>query len=209
MRAVAVIAAGALLASAAGAEARPSPARCGQKVAKQVRARTILCLTRSAPKARRPPSRDTSAGGGPLRDGGATPQPPGAATPAGGSGGGQSSPSSGGATGGGQSTDSGGTPELNALGVRAYDRSGVFTFETTRSTVRAGALTVSFRNYDSDEHNLWIEGTAPFVGPARLVDDLAGGADATTTTSLAAGSYRLFCTVPGHSSMTKTLTVGG
>lgn len=209
MRATVVIAASALLASAAVAEARPAPARCGEKVAKQVRARTSLCLTRSAPKARRPPSRDTSAGGGPLRDGGATPQAPGATTPAGGSGGGSSAPPSGGSTSGGQTGDSGGAPELNALGVRAYDRSGVFTFETTRSTVRPGVLTVSFRNYDSDEHNLWIEGTSPFVGAVRLVDDLAGGGDATTTTSLSAGAYRLFCTVPGHSSMTKTLTVSG
>lgn len=169
------------------------------------------CPKRTTPKGKRTPSREQPAGGGPARDGGATPSTP--STPSGGGGSGDgagtgtggSPGDTGGSTGGGGGT----TPELNAIGVRAYDRSGVFTFETTRSTVRTGALTVSFRNYDSDEHNLWVEGTAPLVTPAKLVDDLPADQSATTTVTLAAGAYRFFCTVPGHSSMTKAFTVSG
>ncbi len=101
------------------------------------------------------------------------------------------------------------TPELNAVGVKAYDRDGVFVFETTRSTVRSGALSVNFHNYDLDDHNLWIEGTAPLVGPLKLSDEIPLHGDVTKDVTLAAGAYRFFCTVPGHGSMTRALTVSG
>lgn len=125
----------------------------------------------------------------PTQDGGTT-----GSTPSGGS----TTP-----TGDGGST----TPELNAVGVKAYDRSGTFVFETTRSTVRTGELTVSFHNYDLDDHNLWFEGTSPLVSPVMLSDAIPLHGDVTSTVTVAAGAYRFFCTVPGHSTMTKALTV--
>lgn len=146
----------------------------------------------------------------------ATPKPstPGTTTPSGDTG--TTAPAQdGGSTGttptGGGSTPAGGgettTPELNAVGVKAYDRSGTFVFETTRSTVRTGELTVSFHNYDLDDHNLWFEGTSPLVSPVKLSDAIPLHGDVTTTVTVAAGAYRFFCTVPGHSTMTKALTV--
>lgn len=121
---------------------------------------------------------------------------------------GSPSPTGGGSTGGtGSGQDQGAPPTLNAVGVKAYDRDGVFVFETTRGTVRPGALTVSFRNEDLDEHNLWLEGTAPLVLPVKLSDAIPLHGDVTATVTLAAGAYRFFCTVPGHGSMSRALTV--
>jgi plastocyanin len=91
--------------------------------------------------------------------------------------------------------------------VQAHDRDGVFVFETTRTTVRPGALTVSFRNEDLDEHDLWLEGTAPLITPVRLSDPIPLHRDVTATVTVAVGAYRFFCSVPGHSSMSRALTV--
>lgn len=93
------------------------------------------------------------------------------------------------------------------MGVKALDRDGVFVFETTRGTVRPGALTVSFRNEDLDEHDLWLEGTAPLVAPIRLSDPIPLHRDVTATVTVAAGAYRFFCSVPGHGTMSRALTV--
>ncbi|UUY01919.1 hypothetical protein LRS13_14420 [Svornostia abyssi] len=150
---------------------------------------------KTKPKAKpKPSSPGTTAPSGdtgttaPAQDGGST-----GTTPSGGS-----------TPGGGGDTS---TPELNAVGVKAYDRSGTFVFETTRSTVRPGELTVSFHNYDLDDHNLWFEGTSPLVSPVKLSDPIPLHGDVTTTVTVAAGAYRFFCTVPGHGTMTKALTV--
>ncbi|MBJ7332058.1 MAG: hypothetical protein JHC95_19325 [Solirubrobacteraceae bacterium] len=101
------------------------------------------------------------------------------------------------------------TPEPNAIGVKAYDRSGTFTLETTRATVRPGALSVNFHNFDSDDHNLWIEGVSPFVSPLRLSAEIGHHGDVTADMTVSTGTYRFFCTVPGHGSMTRTITVSG
>lgn len=163
------------------------------------KAKTKACAKRKTEKKTKPkpkpstPGTTTPAGDtgttAPARDGGST-----GTTPSGGS-----TP-----TGGGGDTT---TPELNAVGVKAYDRSGTFVFETTRSTVRNGELTVSFHNFDLDDHNLWFEGTSPLVSPVKLSDPIPLHGDVTTTVTVAAGAYRFFCTVPGHGTMTKALTV--
>lgn len=121
---------------------------------------------------------------------------------------GSPSPAGGGSTGGtGSGQDEGAPPTLNAVGVKAYDRDGVFVFETTRASVRPGSLTVSFRNEDLDEHDLWLEGTAPLITPVRLSDPIPLHRDVTATVTVALGAYRFFCSVPGHGTMSRALTV--
>lgn len=156
--------------------------------------------SKRAPAPPRRPARAPAPGGGtPSGEQSGAPAPTPSATP---------SPTGGGSTAGtGSGQDQGAPPTLNAIGVKAYDRDGVFVFETTRAAVKPGPLTVSFRNEDLDEHNLWLEGTAPLVLPMKLSDPIGLHTDVTTTVTLAAGAYRFLCTVPGHGSMTRALTV--
>jgi plastocyanin len=94
----------------------------------------------------------------------------------------------------------------STVGVGAYDL-GSFVLRLTRLSVPAGALTVYFRNHDVSEHNLWIDG--PGLASALLVSGAVGeGATASKNLTVAAGSWRLFCSLPGHEAMSATLTVG-
>lgn len=74
----------------------------------------------------------------------------------------------------------------------------------TVQVAEGGSVTVT--NTGSTPHDLTVQGTELTTG------EIAPGASATLdVSSLAAGSYELLCTVPGHSDagMTATLTVGG
>lgn len=97
-------------------------------------------------------------------------------------------------------------PVASALGVDAYDF-GTFVLRLTRTAVPAGTLTIYFRNHDSSEHNLWIDG--PGLGAPLVVSDAVGeNGGATTTLPVVAGAWRLYCSLPGHDAMSRTLTVG-
>ena len=182
---------------------KAKPKRCKQTKAKGKRT-TRRCPKRKQAKRtpapqRRPDRQPTPGGGTPSGEQGGAPTP----TPSG-----PPSPTGGGSTGGtGSGEDQGAPPALNAVGVKALDRDGVFVFETTRGTVRPGSLTVSFRNEDLDEHDLGLEGTAPLITPVRLSDPIALHRDVTATVTVAVGAYRFFCSVPGHSTMSRALTV--
>ena len=97
-------------------------------------------------------------------------------------------------------------PVASTLGVDAYDF-GTFVLRMTRTAVPAGSLTIYFRNHDSSDHNLWIEG--PGLGAPLLVSEAVGeNGGATRTLPVVAGSWRLYCSLPGHDTMSRTLTVG-
>jgi hypothetical protein len=119
-----------------------------------------------------------AAGGAPVPATGAAPAPPGAAPP---------------------------PPVVSTLGVSAYDRGG-FLLILTRNSVPAGELTVFFRNEDVSDHNLWIEGPGDVL--ERISDTLGGGAGAFRTLPVTPGRWRLFCSLPDHGAMTRTLSVG-
>ena len=97
-------------------------------------------------------------------------------------------------------------PVASTLGVDAYDF-GTFVLRMTRTAVPAGTLTIYFRNHDSSEHNLWIE--SPGLGAPLVVSEAVGeNGGATTTLPVVAGAWRLYCSLPGHDAMSRTLTVG-
>jgi hypothetical protein len=97
-------------------------------------------------------------------------------------------------------------PVASTLGVDAFDF-GSFVLRLTRPAVPAGTLTIYYRNRDVSEHNLWIDG--PGLGGPLLVSGAVGeSATATKKLAVSAGSWRLFCSLPGHEAMSATLTVG-
>jgi plastocyanin len=96
-------------------------------------------------------------------------------------------------------------PEANRLAVKAAE----FYFVLSRPSVRAGAVTIELDNRGEDPHNLNIrpegEEGAPLEIPetASLQRSVAGF-------DLAAGKYRLWCSLPEHEEkgMQTTLVVG-
>lgn len=73
-------------------------------------------------------------------------------------------------------------------------------------SVAAGEVTVAVRNEDSVRHTLVVLKDKEVVGDMELVVNRRGDVD-TGTITLEAGTYRIFCTVPGHQNMNSELTV--
>jgi hypothetical protein len=89
------------------------------------------------------------------------------------------------------------------------DVSQKFVLRLSRTCLRAGRTVVQYRNEDQQDHDLWLEGVAP-AAPARAVVPVAApGAVEQADVGLAAGTWRLYCSITGHGSMTRTLTVTG
>jgi plastocyanin len=96
-------------------------------------------------------------------------------------------------------------PPVSTLGVSAYDIDG-FVLRFTRTSVTAGQLTVFFRNYDVSDHNLWIASPDGDV-VERISDTVGEGGGGSHTLAVTPGAWRLFCALPDHDDMTRTLTV--
>lgn len=96
-------------------------------------------------------------------------------------------------------------PPVSTLGVGAHDAGG-FVLRLTRTSVSAGELTIFFRNHDVSVHNLWISSPGGHV-VERISDTVGEGGGATRTLPVTAGAWRLFCSLPDHGAMTRTLTV--
>jgi plastocyanin len=83
-----------------------------------------------------------------------------------------------------------------------------FRFVLSRATVPAGKVEIEFVNHGQDEHNLNAEETSEgsVVGS---IPNTAPNAHPTVTLDMRAGSYTLFCSLPGHEAkgMKATLTV--
>ncbi len=90
--------------------------------------------------------------------------------------------------------------------VTAEDSNG-YRFVLSRASVPAGQVVIEFVNHGEDEHNLnvkpgegTVEGSLPNTAPK---------AHPSLSVDLRAGSYTLFCSLPGHEAkgMKATLTV--
>ena len=101
----------------------------------------------------------------------------------------------------------------NRLGVWAEDLDGRFIFTLTRTCVPAGLVRVQLVNRDLQPHNVFVEGVAPAAAPRKVVDDVDGSDPKRRTgdgqVELAPGSWRFFCAIEGHESMTATVTATG
>lgn len=92
------------------------------------------------------------------------------------------------------------------LGAIAEDADG-FRLRLTRTCVPAGTVLLQLRNRDLAEHNLWGEGVAPAAPKRQLVPGTPGETVATASVTLTAGTWRLYCSLPGHEAMTRLVDV--
>lgn len=88
----------------------------------------------------------------------------------------------------------------------AANTEGQLKYNTTSLTARAGNVSISFTNMASLEHNLTVASSSGAV--AGATPTFAGGTR-TLSLNLKPGTYKFYCTVPGHraAGMEGTLTV--
>jgi plastocyanin len=88
----------------------------------------------------------------------------------------------------------------------AANPEGQLKYDTSSLTAKAGTATVAFTNAAPLEHNLTIASSSGSVVGATPTFQ---GGSKTLTVKLAAGTYKFYCTVPGHraAGMEGTLTV--
>jgi hypothetical protein len=84
-------------------------------------------------------------------------------------------------------------PEANRLSVRAAEH----YFVLSRPAVRSGAVTVELNNQGEDPHNLNVRAQGD-DGPPLEIAETASLRRTTATFDLAAGKYRLWCSLPEH-----------
>jgi plastocyanin len=96
-------------------------------------------------------------------------------------------------------------PATAALTLEA-NREGQLSFNKTTLSAKAGTVTIAFTNMSPLAHNLTVEATG---GKILGATPTFQGATKMLTLTLKAGTYKFFCSVPGHrqAGMEGTLTV--
>ena len=107
------------------------------------------------------------------------------------------------ACGGGSSEPSYTIPAEADLVVKAVP---TIRWDRDEYTVPAGEVEVFLANDDNVKHILVILEDDKVFGDLELVVDKRGDTDSGTIV-LEPGEYRIYCTIPGHSSMDSLLTV--
>ena len=104
-------------------------------------------------------------------------------------------------------------PEANAVSITANDHTAPYGYAPSRKTVKSGELTVQLINMGEDEHNMDMEKVGPGNAPEGpivvAVSAASKGASTPTTVDVEPGTYRMWCTLPGHAAkgMETTITV--
>jgi plastocyanin len=100
---------------------------------------------------------------------------------------------------------SGGEGASSSLSVAANPE-GQLKFDKTSLTAKAGKVTIDFANMSSIGHNMTVESSAGKVEGATPTFE---GGSKSVTLNLKPGTYKFFCSVPGHrqAGMEGTLTV--
>jgi plastocyanin len=126
---------------------------------------------------------------------------------------GSGSGSSSGSSAGGDGASPTETPTAPAgpvhVQVTAEDSNG-YHFILSRTSVPAGPVVIEFVNHGQDEHNLHaVEQPAESTEAGGLKENVKPDAHTDLTLNLHAGSYTLFCSLPGHEAkgMKATLVV--
>jgi plastocyanin len=104
-----------------------------------------------------------------------------------------------------QSTSTAAPATAGALSVAANPE-GQLKFETTTLTAKAGNVSVDFTNMASVSHNLTVESSS---GSTVGATPTFSGESKKLTLNLKPGTYKFYCSVPGHrqAGMEGTLTV--
>jgi plastocyanin len=84
-------------------------------------------------------------------------------------------------------------PTPAALGVREHE----YRIGMSRLSVAAGRVIVELDNEGQDGHDLRVAPTGSQT-PVLSFDELRSGARTTKTVTLRPGTYRLWCSLPGH-----------
>ena len=105
------------------------------------------------------------------------------------------------------SSSSNGTPATVPadIGLQVVSGPGI-KFDATAYTAKAGDVKVLYTNRDSQRHTLAIVDSTGKTLPGEMEVAKSGATDVKSYT-LAAGTYKIICTVPGHNAMKATLTV--
>jgi plastocyanin len=99
----------------------------------------------------------------------------------------------------------GGTTSGQTLNLAA-NREGQFKYEPNALTAKAGSVSIAFTNKAPLEHNLTVSTSS---GTVLGASPTFQGGSKTVTLKLTPGTYKFYCTVPGHraAGMEGTLTV--
>ncbi len=105
-------------------------------------------------------------------------------------------------------------PEPNAVSITTNDHTSPYGYAPSRSTVKAGRLTVQLNNLASeDEHNMNVQRINAKGEPeGAVVAAVSAGAESATdptTIEVQPGTYRMWCTIGHHAEhgMSTTITV--
>jgi plastocyanin len=102
-------------------------------------------------------------------------------------------------------------PESNAVSITANDRTMPYSFTPSRRVVKPGELIVQLINKGEDDHTMDMEKVGPGGAPEGLIllatSAPSGGQSAPTTVVVEPGTYRLWCTLPGHAEMGMETTI--
>jgi plastocyanin len=103
------------------------------------------------------------------------------------------------------SSSSGGGAAKSAVSLEA-NKEGELAYNTKSLSAKAGKVSIDFTNMASLQHNVTIESSTGAILGATPT--FAGGSK-TLTLDLKPGTYKFFCSVPGHrmAGMEGTLTV--
>jgi uncharacterized cupredoxin-like copper-binding protein len=94
-----------------------------------------------------------------------------------------------GAAQGGAEAGGGSTLSLEA------DPGGQIAYTTKKASVKAGKVTIAFKNPQALTHDVTLEGSGgETVGKTNLIAE----SSTTTTVNLKPGTYHFYCSVPGH-----------
>ncbi len=88
----------------------------------------------------------------------------------------------------------------------AANPEGQLSFDKTTLSAKAGKVSIAFTNMSSVGHNMTVESSAGKVEGATPTFE---GGSKTVTLNLKPGTYKFFCSIPGHrqAGMEGTLTV--
>ncbi len=102
-------------------------------------------------------------------------------------------------------------PEPNAVSITATDRTTPYGYAPSRKIVKAGELTVQLINKGEDEHDMDMEKVGPGGTPEgpilTMTSAPSGGQSTPTTVDVEAGTYRMWCTLPGHAAKGMEATI--
>jgi plastocyanin len=102
--------------------------------------------------------------------------------------------------GGGSSTDTGGSASSSTPAADVKVEAVSLAYTATKYTAKAGTFTIELDNQDPVAHNVTL------VEGNKLLVEADAKKSHTATATLAAGSYAVYCTIPGHN-MHATITV--